>query len=203
MGDVRTELDEELRDFLLAQPCFFVASAPTGPTGRVNLSPKGLDTLRVLGPRECAYLDLTGSGNETSAHVLENGRLTLMACSFGERPRILRLYGQGAVHLPGSPRWEKLRSTFEAFDGARQIISLAIDRVQTSCGYGVPRMEFQAHRPTLQRWAATKGETALAEYRAKKNVASIDGLPTHLGSNAHPSAADVRRGKVAPSAPAD
>jgi hypothetical protein len=182
VGDVGTDLSEELRTFLLAQPCFFVASAPLGRGGRVNVSPKGLDTLRVLGPRECAYLDLTGSGNETSAHVLENGRLTFMACSFGERPRILRLYGRGAVHLPDSPRWAELRSAFGDAEGVRQIITLAIERVQTSCGYGVPRMEFQGHRPTLTRWAETRGDAGLARYRAEKNAVSIDGLPTHLAS---------------------
>jgi hypothetical protein len=203
MGEVRTDLDDDLRDFLLAQPCFFVASAPTGGTGRVNLSPKGLDTLRVLNPRECAYLDLTGSGNETSAHVLENGRVTLMVCSFGERPRILQLYGHGAVHLPGAARWEELRSAFGSFDGVRQIVTLAIERVQTSCGYGVPRMEFQAHRPTLQRWAATKGDDGLAQYRAEKNVASIDGLPTHLTSHPVPGAAAVARRKGVLTDPAD
>jgi len=106
--------------------------------------------------------------------------LTLMACSFGERPRILRVYGRGSVHLPDSPRWIELRSTFGPIDGARQIITLEVERVQTSCGYGVPRMEFQAHRPTLARWAATKGEDGLELYRTEKNLASIDGLPTHL-----------------------
>jgi Pyridoxamine 5'-phosphate oxidase len=183
MGEVFRELTEELGVFLLGQPCFFVATAPEGPTGRVNVSPKGLDTLRVLGSTECAYLDLTGSGNETSAHLLENGRLTLMACSFGERPRILRLYGRGSVHLPGSARWDALRAAFGDLEGVRQIITLKIERVQTSCGYGVPRMEFQGQRPTLSRWAASKGDAGLAAYRAEKNVASIDGLPTHLAAN--------------------
>ncbi len=180
MGVVAAELSDELRTFLLAQPCFFVATAPLGGHGRVNLSPKGLDTLRVLGPRECAYLDLTGSGNETSAHLLENGRMTLMACSFGERPRILRLYGTGSVHLPESARWADLRPLFGPGEGARQIVSLRIERVQTSCGYAVPRMEFQRHRPTLDRWAAAKGSEGLAAYRAEHNTASIDGLETHL-----------------------
>jgi hypothetical protein len=201
MGEVGTELSEELRTFLLAQPCFFVASAPVGRGGRVNVSPKGLDTLRVLGPRECAYLDLTGSGNETSAHVLENGRLTIMACSFGERPRILRLYGRGVVHLPTSPRWEELRPAFGNAEGVRQIITLAIERVQTSCGYGVPRMEFQGQRPTLTRWAETKGDAGLARYRAEKNTVSIDGLPTHLARP--PPSGDPgphRRSRLGPSA---
>jgi len=180
MAEIHTELTDELRAFLLAQPCFFVASAPLSGGGHVNVSPKGLDTLRVLGPTECAYLDLTGSGNETSAHVLENGRLTLMVCSFGERPRILRLYGRGHVHLPGSDRWQELRSSFGEFPGARQIITLAIERVQTSCGYGVPRMELVGPRPLLNRWATAKGEPGLEAYRAEKNLVSLDGLETHL-----------------------
>jgi hypothetical protein len=181
MGVVGTELTEELQQFLLAQPCFFVASAPTGAAGRVNLSPKGLDTLRIVSPTECAYLDLTGSGNETSAHLLENGRMTLMTCSFGERPQILRLYGVGAVHLPGSARYEQLRPEFPEMPGSRQIVTLRIDRVQTSCGYAVPRMEFQGHRPTLERWATAKGPDGLAAYRGSHNLASVDGLETHLG----------------------
>jgi hypothetical protein len=181
MADVRQELSPELQGFLLRQPCFFIATAPLSGRGRVNLSPKGLDTLRVLGPNEWAYLDLTGSGNETSAHLLENGRMTLMVCSFEERPRILRIYGTGSVHLPGTPRWEELRAQFGEIDGVRQIVTLKVERVQTSCGYGVPRMEFQGHRPTLARWAANQGPDGLAKYRAENNAGSIDGLETHLG----------------------
>jgi hypothetical protein len=180
MGEVLAALNDDLREFLLSQACFFVATAPIGATGRVNLSPKGLDTLRVLGPTECAYLDLTGSGNETSAHLRENGRMTIMACSFGDRPRILRVYGTGTVHLPGAGRWDELRPQFGEFAGARQIVVLRIERVQTSCGYGVPRMRFEAERPLLERWAVTKGAEGLANYRTEKNFVSIDGLPTHL-----------------------
>jgi hypothetical protein len=180
MGEVLSALNDDLREFLLGQPCFFVATAPLGARGRVNLSPKGLDTLRVLGPSECAYLDLTGSGNETSAHLRENGRMTIMACSFEERPRILRIYGTGSVHLPGTERWEELRPRFGEFVGSRQIVTLQIERVQTSCGYGVPRMRFESQRPLLERWATAKGADGLASYRAEKNVVSLDGLPTHL-----------------------
>jgi Pyridoxamine 5'-phosphate oxidase len=182
MAEPLPGLTPELTAFLLDQPCFFVATAPSGPGGRVNLSPKGLDTLRVLGPNECAYLDLTGSGNETSAHLLENGRITLMVCSFGERPRILRVYGRGAVHLPGEPRWDELRRLFGEIEGVRQIVTLAIDRVATSCGYGVPRMAFLEARPTLEQWTRAKGEDGLRAYRAEKNQVSIDGRPTHLGA---------------------
>jgi Pyridoxamine 5'-phosphate oxidase len=186
MGETYKELNEDLRKFLLSQPCFFVATAPITDTGHVNVSPKGLDTLRVLSPNEVAYLDLTGSGNETSAHLLENGRMTLMVCSFEERPRILRLYGRGAVHVPTSNRWRELLPTFGRIEGARQIITLGIERAATSCGYGVPLMEFKSHRPTLARWAANKGTEGLERYREEKNLASIDGLPTHLTPKAKP-----------------
>jgi hypothetical protein len=181
MGEVLAKLSDELRTFLTSQPCFFVATAPLGAGGRVNVSPKGLDTLRVLSPTECAYLDLTGSGNETSAHLLENGRMTLMTCSFGDRPRILRICGTGTVHVPGSPRYEELRPSFGKFRGDRQMVVLHITRVQTSCGYAVPRMQLQGERPLLERWAEAKGPAGLASYRAEKNAVSIDGLPTHLG----------------------
>ena len=184
MGEVLGELTDELREFLLSQPVFFVGTAPLGAHGHVNVSPKGLDTLRVLAPAECAYLDLTGSGNETSAHIRENGRFTIMACSFGDRPRILRLYGTGSVHLPGTPRWAELRAAFGEFQGPRQIIALRIERVQTSCGYGVPRMRLEGERPLLERWAAAKGADGLAKYRTEKNRVSIDGLPTHLAHSA-------------------
>jgi len=184
MGEPFRTLPDDLRDFLLAQPVFFVATAPLSERGHVNLSPKGLDTLRVLSPRECAYLDLTGSGNETSAHLLENGRMTLMACSFGERPRVLRIYGKGSVHLPGSSRWPELRACFGEMVGTRQIITLEIERVQTSCGYGVPKMRIVGPREALAKWAATKGPDGLDRYRSEKNLASIDGLPTHLARRA-------------------
>ena len=178
--DERT-LTPELERFLAAQHVFFVATAPLGSAGRVNLSPKGLDTLCVLSPGEIAYLDLTGSGNETSAHLLENGRITLMACAFEGAPRILRIYGRGAVHLPGTARWEELRSHFPPHEGARQIVTVAIERAKTSCGYGVPHLEFVQEREALDRWTRSKGTDGLSDYRAKHNAESLDGLPTHLG----------------------
>lgn len=174
-------LSPELRRFLEAQHVFFVATAPLEAAGRVNLSPKGLDTLRILAPTELAYLDLTGSGNETSAHLLENGRITLLACAFEGPPRILRIYGRGAVHLPGSRRWAALRPLFPSIEGARQIVTVAIERVKTSCGYGVPRLDFRQERDTLARWTAAKGPAGLVDYRAQNNARSLDGLPTHLG----------------------
>jgi hypothetical protein len=174
-------ITDELRAFIEAQQMFFVASAPLAAGGHVNLSPKGLDSLRVLGPSRVAYLDLTGSGNETSAHLLENGRITFMFCAFAGPPRILRLYGVGTVALPGSAAWAELAPLFPDHPGARQIIVAEIARVQTSCGFAVPLYDFVGHRDTLHNWAEVKGEGDLEEYRAQKNAASIDGLPTPLG----------------------
>jgi hypothetical protein len=176
MGDVHGALDENLIAWIGEQHLFFVASAPADG-GHVNLSPKGHDSLRVLDDRTVAYLDLTGSGAETIAHIRENGRMTIMFCAFEGPPRILRLYGEGTAHPVGSARYEALVDRFEPIVGARAIVELAIDRVQTSCGYAVPRMDYREERPTLQQWAARKGDDGLHAYWAEKNVASIDGLP--------------------------
>lgn len=181
MAKVFDEITPELREFIAAQPLFFVGSAPLAGDGHINLSPKGLDCFRVLTPHRVGYLDLTGSGNETSAHLLENGRITFMFCAFSGAPNILRLYGRGRVVLPNTTDWEMLYPLFAPLSGARQIIVAEIARVQTSCGFGVPRMELVEPRDTLVKWADTKGEAGLEDYRAKKNAASIDGLPTPLG----------------------
>jgi hypothetical protein len=143
----------------------------------VNLSPKGHDCLRVIDPTTVAYLDLTGSGAETIAHTRENGRITVMLCAFDGPPLILRLYGEGTAHAHGSPRYEELRPRFPDLPGARSIVTVAIDRVQTSCGYSIPFMEYRDERPTLQQWASRKGDDGLREYWSEKNVESIDGLP--------------------------
>jgi len=184
MGKVHEHITAELADFIAAQPLFFVASAPLSPEGHVNLSPKGLDCLRVLGPDRVAYLDLTGSGNETAAHLAENGRVTLMFCAFDGRPQILRLYGRGTVALPGSALWDELRPLFPDHPGARHLIVAEVERVQTSCGFAVPLMEFSGQRDTLLKWAEKQGEDGLTEYRREKNVASIDGLPAPLAGGA-------------------
>lgn len=173
-------ITDELADFIREQPLFFVASAPSSG-GHVNLSPKGLDTLRVLGPKRVGYLDLTGSGNETSAHTAENGRLTMMFCSFGPKAQILRLFGRGRTVLPGDEEFETLMPSFERILGGRQIIVLEVERVQTSCGYAVPRMDNARHRDTLIRWSEKKGEDGLVEYQQKNNTVSIDGLPAPIG----------------------
>ncbi|HEX6927527.1 MAG TPA: pyridoxamine 5'-phosphate oxidase family protein [Longimicrobiaceae bacterium] len=179
MGKVFENITPELQAFIEAQPVFFVASAPLSRDGHVNLSPKGLDSLRVLSPVQVAYLDLTGSGNETAAHLTENGRITLMFCAFDGPPRVLRLYGRGRVVLPGDPSWPELAERFPSYPGTRQIIVTDISRVQTSCGFGVPRLSLVEQRDTLIRWAEAKGEK-LTEYRLKNNSRSIDGLPAPL-----------------------
>jgi hypothetical protein len=176
MGRTFDAITDELRRFIETQPLFFVATAPLSVTGRVNLSPKGLDTFRVLSPSRVAYLDLTGSGNETAAHVGENGRITFMFCAFSGAPRILRLYGRGSVVLPYEEGWQKIRPAFGELPGVRQIIVGDLDRVQQSCGFGVPLMEEAAQRDTLLRWAEAKGPDGLKRYRKEKNVASIDGI---------------------------
>jgi hypothetical protein len=175
-------IDDRLADFIARQRIFFAASAANGT--RVNVSPRGTDTFRQLGPNQVCYLDRTGSGNETAAHLLADGRLTLMFCAFEGPPQILRLYGHGTVLHRGSAAYEELLAS--AFDGrevpgARQIVVLDIDLVQTSCGYAVPLFDFREDRPTLDRWAESKGEDGLRDYRREKNSRSMDGLPTGLG----------------------
>ena len=180
MGKAFPEIAEDLRAFIEAQPLFFVATAPLDREGRVNLSPKGLDTFRVLSPTRVAYLDLTGSGNETAAHLAENGRITFMFCAFAGAPGIVRLYGRGRAVLPGDDAWPGLKSLFPDLPGIRQVIVADVDRVQTSCGFGVPLLAEAQQRPTLLRWAEAKGEDGLARYREEKNRSSIDGLPARV-----------------------
>jgi len=180
MAKLFESITPTLQDFIAAQQMFFVASAPLGATGHVNLSPKGLNSFRVLSPHQVAYLDLTGSGNETSAHLQENGRVTLMFCAFQGAPKILRLYGQGQVYLPHHPDWEKWAQLFPQLVGTRQIIVIDIERVQTSCGMGIPLYEYQGQRKELLQWAEAKEESGLKDYRTQKNQVSIDGLITPL-----------------------
>jgi hypothetical protein len=169
---------EELHDQAIAwierQPMFFVATAPS-TDGHVNLSPKGLDTFRVLGPTSVAYLDLTGSGVETIAHLRDNGRITFMFCAFEGPPRILRLYGRGEVVRPGDPDWDDLAGRFPAIPGARAVIRASLDRIADACGYSVPELAFVGQRSRLVEWAEHHED--LDAYRAQRNVASIDGLP--------------------------
>jgi hypothetical protein len=177
MGKVLESLDDELRRFLGAQRVFFVATAPSGDSGHVNLSPKGYDSFRILDDLTVAYLDLTGSGVETIAHLRQNGRITLMFCAFEGPPKIVRLYGTGEAILPGEPRWRDLVDRFPGALGTRSIIRVRLDRISTSCGYAVPLMAFQEERDTLRRWAEKKGADELPRYRQERNALSIDGLP--------------------------
>lgn len=177
MAKVLPEIDSELACWITAQPLFFVASAPLSGEGHVNLSPRGLDSLRVLGPHEVAFYDLTGSGNETAAHLAENGRITLMFCAFAGAPRILRLFGKGEVVRPADPGWEALSCHFTGgLPPARQIIHIAVSRVQSSCGYGVPLMTLQKQRDDLITWCDKKGAEGLSDYQRRNNARSIDGL---------------------------
>jgi hypothetical protein len=193
MAEFYEKLTEELKNFITEQKIFFTATAPH--EGRINLSPKGIDTFRVIDRQTVAYLDLTGSGNETAAHLNENERMTIMFCSFSNIPLILRLYGKGRVikqtgdcatasqtkrDKKPSDRWQELSSLFPTIAGTRQIILLNIESVQTSCGFGVPMYEFQSQRSTLIDWAVKKGNEGLKKYWQKKNQVSIDGLPTKL-----------------------
>ncbi|MGK2953827.1 MAG: pyridoxamine 5'-phosphate oxidase family protein [Thiobacillus sp.] len=170
------------RTFIAAQKLFFTASGTAD--SRLNLSPKGMDSLRVIADTRVAYLDLTGSGNETAAHLKHDGRLTMMWCSFEAEPLILRLYGRGRAVRRQDAEWGDLRRHFHALPGERQIIVLDIESVQTSCGYAVPMYTYCGERGTLARWAEKKGAVGLLDYWREKNQVSIDGLPSGLLENA-------------------
>ena len=171
-----TQLNDKLTDFIVRQKLFFVATADHD--GRINVSPKGADSLRVLGVNRVAWLNLTGSGNETAAHVLETQRMTLMFCAFEGRSKILRLYGQAGICYPGDECWDELAARFPEYLGARQIFDLQIESMQTSCGFGVPLFAYQGDRPELAEWAERKGQAGIREYWETRNAESIDGKPT-------------------------
>ncbi len=181
MAEQFHSIEPSLLAFIEKQHMFFVATAPDSLKGHINLSPKGYDTFRILSPNEVMYLDLTGSGNETSTHIAENGRITFMFCSFDRSPLIMKLYGRGEVILPTSERFEELMSRFDPMAGVRQIIRADIHLVVTSCGYGVPLYDFVAKRETMDRWALQKGVDGIAEFQRTYNSTSIDGQPTPLG----------------------
>ena len=168
------------REFIENQKMFFVASAPLSADGHVNLSPKGIDSFRVLSENRVAYMDIIGSGNETSAHLLENGRVTIMFCAFEGPPNILRLYGKGYTVLPGCPEWNILADQFQLRLATRQIIVADVAQVQTSCGFSVPYYEYLGERDHAEKWADNKGADGLEAYKKEKNQVSIDGLPTAL-----------------------
>lgn len=173
------EIDDALRRFIEKQHIFFTASAAAG--ARVNVSPRSTRDFRIIGPHAVCYLDLTGSGNETAAHLLADGRLTIMFCAFDGPPKILRLYGRGASHRHDSARFDELLGQhFEGHApvGTRKIVELDVEIVQTSCGYAVPEFDYRGERTVLDDWAANKGEAGIEAYWREKNVVSMDGLPT-------------------------
>jgi len=176
MGQVFDALDDRLAGWIGRQHVFFVASAPLAADGLVNLSPKGLDTFVVLDEHRVAYLDLTGSGVETVAHLRENGRIVLMFCAFEGRPRILRLHGRGRAVVPGDPRFDELARCFPPRPGARSVIEVEVVRIADSCGFAVPLMDYRSERSELDAWARAKGPERLEDYRARKNAVSLDGL---------------------------
>ncbi|MFE8072576.1 pyridoxamine 5'-phosphate oxidase family protein [Marinobacteraceae bacterium S3BR75-40.1] len=171
-------IDDKYRQFIEQQQMFFVATA--ADEGRVNLSPKGMDSLRVLGPNRIVWLNLTGSENETAAHLLENPRMTLMWCSFTRKPLILRAYGHATTVHPRDPEWDELYGLFPDTPGSRQIHDLSVDMVLASCGFGVPLYDFVGQRDTLTQWADSKGPEGMRQYQEKKNTVSLDGKPTGL-----------------------
>ena len=181
MGKLHDSIKPAHKEFIEKQHIFFVSTAPLSADGRINLSPKGLDCFRVLSGNKVAYMDLISSGNETSAHTLENGRITIMFCSFEAAPNILRLYGKGFTVLPGTNDWEVYSSHFKIYPSTRQIIVANIDLVQTSCGFGVPLYNYAGERDIHFEWAEKKGKDGLYEYIQQNNLKSMDDLPTALG----------------------
>jgi len=173
----RDNIDDDLKTWLQEQHMFFVATAPLSAEGHVNCSPKGGNCFRILGDLEVAYLDYTGSGAETAAHLRENGRIVLMFAAFDGRPNIVRLHGTGTYITPDDPRFAELSGLFPPNPGMRAVVHVQVERVSTSCGFSVPLMDFREDREVLNKWAASKGPDGLNEYRAEKNAVSIDGLP--------------------------
>jgi len=180
MGKFHNAIQDHHKTFIEKQKMFFVSTAPMSADGHINLSPKGIDSFRVLSPTRVAYMDIVGSGNETSAHTLENGRITFMFCAFDGPPNILRLYGKGYTVLPASPEWAELSPHFRLQIATRQIIVANIHKVQTSCGYSVPLYEYAGERDHADKWADSKGVEGLEQYKMVKNQVSLDGLPTAL-----------------------
>jgi hypothetical protein len=178
MGQRHPEITDKLKKFIDEQKIFFVATATA--ESRINISPKGMDSLRVLGPNRVAWLNVTGSGNETAAHVQEKPRMTLMFCAFEASPMILRLFGHARVVHKNDPEWDELVAVFKPIPGARQVFDLTVDLVQTSCGMGVPLFEYVGDREQLINWAVKKGEAGIKQYWEDKNQVSLDGRPTRI-----------------------
>jgi len=177
MGKEYTEIDEDIQKWIDRQHMFFVATAPQGDNGRINCSPKGLDSLRVLGPREVAYVDTGGSGIETVAHLKENGRIVLMMCAFDGRPKIFRFYGKGTAIEPHDDSFDELLAKFPPMPAARNIIRIDVEHIIDSCGYGVPLYEFRQHRESLPNYFSKQSADDIVQYRKDRNSESLDGLP--------------------------
>jgi hypothetical protein len=180
MGKRFPKISDQLQAFIAQQKMFFVGTAGEADT-RVNVSPKGMDSLRVLSPNRVIWLNVTGSGNETAAHVLENDRMTIMFCAFEGNPLILRLYGRAREIRPDAPEWEELSAKLPALPGARQIFDVDIYEVQTSCGMAVPLYAFEGDREALNKWAENKGQEGIEQYWQDKNTVSLDGKETGMG----------------------
>ena len=178
MGKQLTSITGSLKAFIEQQQLFFVATA--GTDGKVNLSPKGMDTLKVLDGNRVIWLNLTGSGNETAAHILEQNRMTLMFCSFDKNPMVLRLYGTARFYQADDEEWSELIGKFPPLPGARQVFDVTVELVQTSCGFGVPRYQYEGQRDVLTQWAEKKGEEGIREYQMEKNRVSLDGKGTGI-----------------------
>ena len=177
MGKTFASIDDDLATFIQAQKLFFVGSAPLSADGLVNLSPKGFDALRILDPMTVVYLDLTGSGAETIAHVKENSRLVMMFCSFEGAPKIVRLHGSGEAVEKGDEEFEKLSALYPETMGLRSFIKLHVERIADSCGWGVPLYEYQGQRDTYPRYVEQKGAEGIRKGQLKSNMTSLDGLP--------------------------
>jgi hypothetical protein len=178
MSKFYTKITSKLQKFIEAQKIFFVATAPN--SGRINLSPKGMDSFKVMHENRVLWLNVTGSGNETAAHLSENERITIMFCSFEKVPNILRLYGKGKEIKPKDKEWNTIISLFPEIPGTRQIFDITIESAQTSCGMSIPFFEYKGERNDLNNWASEQGSEGIQEYWENKNQTSIDGLPTHL-----------------------
>ena len=177
MGKTYQTIEPKIQSFLEKQKLFFVSTAPLDNEGLINCSPKGWDCLRILDPLTVAYVDLTGSGAETIAHLKENQRITFMFCAFEGPPKIIRLYGKGEVLERGTPTFNALIAQFPNYPSARSIIKVAVHRIADSCGYTIPVYEFKEERDTMEKWVANKGAENLHSYREEKNKFSLDGLP--------------------------
>ncbi len=177
MGKTFEEIDDRLRRWIDAQPLWFVASAPLAATGHVNVSPRGGDSFSVLGPRRVAWVDFTGSGVETIAHLRENGRICVMFTSFGRRPRIVRLHGRGQVHLPATAVFDEVTALHPSHPSTRAVITVDVERISDSCGWGVPQMDVVTEeRDLIEAHALKKGPAGMDAYRTKQNAVSVDGL---------------------------